>query len=125
MSVEANNPCVTEADYVRGVCSVVDLAHAMLETLNNPRNKVKPDWHQEVLETTLEKLCEEWNELVVEIECLSAGADPLSSYRAIMREAVDLANVVMMVWDKARNEVEHLEARLENEFTRKGVSCGL
>lgn len=116
---------VTEEQFVRGVEDVVDFAQAQLEVLNNPKNRIKLHWSETVLEDVVDKLAEEWNELIVELECIAASGGDLTGYRAVMAEAVDLANMAMMVWAKARTEVEHLEAQLENERTLQGVTYGV
>lgn len=77
----------------RGAQSVRQFAAAMVDTLNLPKNAAKGGWDGMSLGQLAEKLTEEFNEVMTEIEIIGAGGQPGD----LAHEAVDLACVAMML----------------------------
>jgi hypothetical protein len=84
---------------MRGENEVKFFGRKMVETLNLPKNIDKGDWLEMSLAELKCKLAEEINELFTEIEI--AEANDFTGLVGITNESVDVANVAMMLREKA------------------------
>lgn len=94
---------------LRGREEIARFARRMLHTLNLPKNKVKRGWGSMLLWDLQDKLEEEYRELNFAIETLVNSHAEETIYEKrdykylwnrIAEEAVDVANVCMMIADR-------------------------
>lgn len=85
----------------RGHDSVRQHADAMIDTLNLPKNSAKSHWSGMTLEDLRDKLAEEFEEVMTEIDIVLAGGD----IAGLVHEPTDLSCVSMMLREWAVNEL--------------------
>lgn len=97
-------------DHKRGEAEARQFSEAIIQTLSNEQNKDKGDWQHHDYLTLRRGLVEEAQEAWEEAKLLEHEPDQRREVLAdLMSECQDTAAYALMLWDKARKELEDSE----------------